>query len=454
MSAAAMDQELVLGRWSHGELTDTLLRPLAGGSRAWRWLLLVSGLGTLMLATAVLYSFTTGVGVWGNNIPNAWGFPIINFVWWIGIGHAGTFISAILLLLEQRWRTSLNRLAEAMTLFALVQAALFPLLHLGRPWFFYWLVPYPSTMGTWPQFSSVLTWDVAAVSTYTLVSILFWYLGLIPDLATVRDRAKSLRVRRIYGLFALGWRGSARDWKHHRSAQLILAGLATPLVLSVHSVVSMDFATSKLAGWHSTIFPPYFVAGAIFSGFAMVITLLIPIRRIFGLDRLITSRHLDLVGKLTLITGLLVAFSYVCENFVAWYGASEFERHVFFETRPFGAYAWIYWSMIGCNVLVPQALWLRRVRTNPWALFAIAVVIQLGMWAERFVLIVTSTHQDFLPSSWGMYVPSLIDGAILLGTVCFFCFLMLLLVRFVPFVSIAEQKELIHETGKQEVEHA
>ena len=438
---------MMRGQWTHATLTSRLLEPLEKRSRGYDVLMVVCLLGTVMLFSAIGYTFLTGIGTWGNNIPVAWAFAIINFVWWIGIGHAGTFISAILLLLEQRWRTSLNRLAEGMTLFALVQAGMFPLLHLGRPWFFYWLIPYPATMGTWPQFISTLTWDVAAVFTYTMVSILFWYLGLIPDLAIVRDRAQSLRKRRIYGFFALGWRGTASHWRHYRYAQLLIGGLATPLVLSVHSIVSMDFAIAKLPGWHSPIFPPYFVAGAIFSGFAMVITLVVPLRRYFRLEKIITTRHFDLMAKLLLVTGLIVGYSYASELYTAWYSADGFERWMSFHTRMLGPLAWTWWLVIFCNVVVPQSLWFARVRKSTWALWIVSILIQIGMWTERFVLIVTSEHQDWLPSSWDMYTPSVIDGAIIFGTLFFFLLLFLLMVRYVPFIPIAESKELVYEAA-------
>jgi molybdopterin-containing oxidoreductase family membrane subunit len=445
-----MSRAIVLGRPSDRELTDALIAPATSWSRTMKWLFVLSGAGTLVFLAAAAYTMLTGIGVWGNNVPVGWGFGIVNFVWWIGIGHAGTFVSAILLLLEQKWRTSINRFAETMTLFALVQAAIYPLLHLGRPWFIYWLLPYPSTMGVWPQFKSPLTWDAAAVSTYATVSLLFWYVGLIPDLATLRDRATTRARAAIYGTLSLGWRGSSREWRHHKAAQLILAGLATPLVLSVHSVVSTDFAVSVLPGWHSTMFPPYFVAGAIFSGFAMVVTLVIPARRAFRLQPIITPRHLDLIGKLLLTTGLIVAYAYLFQVFLAWYGQEPFEERMHLETRPFGTYAWLYWLMLACNVGVIQALWWRRVRVNELALFAIAFFVNVGMWLERFVLIVTSQHRDFLPSSTDVYLPSVIDAALFFGTLCFFLFLFLLALRFIPFIPVAELREMNRELEPEE----
>jgi molybdopterin-containing oxidoreductase family membrane subunit len=418
-----------------------------------RWMapaLVVTFIGTVGLLVAVTYTVLTGIGTWGNNIPVAWAFAITNFVWWIGIGHAGTFISAFLLLLEQKWRTSINRFAEAMTLFAVMQAGLFPLLHMGRPWFFYWLVPYPSTMTVWPQFRSALTWDVAAVMTYFTVSLLFWYLGLVPDLALVRDRAPERWRRRIYAVFALGWRGSAHDWHRWRIGYGLLGGLATPLVVSVHSVVSSDFAIAQLPGWHSPIFPPYFVAGAIFSGFAMVLSLMIPARRLYRLEHVITTRHLDNMGKMLLVTGWIVLYSYVIETWSAWYSGDRFEMYTHLVARPTGPYAFIFWTVITCNCAVPQLLWWRRARTSPVGLWLIALFIQLGMWSERFMLIVTSEAQDFLPSSWALYRPTLIDAALLFGTMSFFLFLFLLFLRFVPFIPISELMELKHELVREE----
>jgi molybdopterin-containing oxidoreductase family membrane subunit len=415
--------------------------------------LLVTFLGTLVLLLAIAYTVTTGIGVWGNNIPVAWAFAITNFVWWIGIGHAGTFISAFLLLLEQKWRTSINRFAEAMTLFAVMQAGLFPLLHLGRPWFFYWLIPYPSTMTVWPQFRSALTWDVAAVATYFTVSLLFWYLGLVPDLAALRDRAPERWRRRAYAIFALGWNGSVANWHRWRIAYGLLGGLATPLVVSVHSVVSSDFAIAQLPGWHSTIFPPYFVAGAIYSGFAMVVTLMIPARRLYRIENVITTRHLDSMAKMILVTGWIVLYSYVAETWCAWYSGDKFEMFTYLVARPTGPYAWVYWVVIGCNCVTPQIFWSRRARRSPLALWIASIFIQIGMWTERFMLIVTSEAQDFLPSSWAIYRPSVVDAALLFGTISLFLFLFLLFLRFVPFIPIFEIKDLKHELEEEGKSH-
>ena len=438
-------EPVLLRHGSNYELTDHLLAPLWTRWPWFPWALGVTGFGTFVLVCAVTYTVVTGIGLWGNNIPVAWAFAIVNFVWWIGIGHAGTFISAILLLFEVPWRTSINRFAEAMTLFAVVQAGLFPVLHLGRPWFAYWLVPYPSEMGVWPQFRSSLPWDVVAVTTYFTVSLLFWYAGLLPDLAAARDRAPTLLRRRIYGVFALGWRGATAHWRHYRITYLVLAGLATPLVLSVHTCVSFDFSIAQLPGWHSTIFPPYFVAGAIFSGFAMVLQLLIPVRAIFGLGDIVTKNHLDNMAKMLLVTGWVVAYAYLVEPFIAWYGGNRYEKYMLLVDRPFGAYGFVFWGVVFCNVVVVQTLWFRRMRTSAVGLFVVACLIQLGMWSERFMLIVGSLHRDFLPSSWRIYVPSWIDWTILGGTCCFFLFLFLLFLRFVPFIPISEMKEMRHE---------
>jgi molybdopterin-containing oxidoreductase family membrane subunit len=427
------------------ELTEELLAPLWA---RWPWFstaLGIAALGSIALFSALTYTAVTGIGLWGNNIPIAWAFGIINFVWWIGIGHAGTFISAILLLLEVPWRTSINRFAEGMTLFAIMQAGLFPIFHMGRPWFAYWLVPYPSEMGVWPQFRSSLPWDVVAVSTYFTVSLLFWYTGLLPDLAAAAARAPTLVKRRIYAICSLGWRGDSRHWRHYRIAYLVFGGLATPLVISVHTCVSFDFAIAQLPGWHSSIFPPYFVAGAIYSGFAMVVQLMVPARAVFKLENVITRNHLDNIAKMLLVTGWIVTYSYVVEAFIAWYGGNTFEMYVMLVDRPFGAYGFVFWGVIFCNCIAVQLLWSRRMRTSPAALFVVSGFIQLGMWSERFMLIVTSLHRDFLPSSWRLYVPSWVDWTILGGTVCFFLFLFLLFLRFVPFIPISELKEMRRE---------
>jgi Ni/Fe-hydrogenase subunit HybB-like protein len=405
----------------------------------------VAFLVVMVLLFAITYLLAVGVGIWGINMPVAWGFAIVNFVWWIGIGHAGTLISAILLLMRQQWRTSINRFAEAMTLFAVACAGLFPVLHLGRPWFFYWLIPYPNTMDIWPQFRSPLVWDFFAVSTYGTVSLLFWYIGLIPDFATLRDRSQSSIGRIIYGMLAMGWRGAARHWHRYEIAYLLLAGLATPLVVSVHSIVSFDFAVALLPGWHSTIFPPYFVAGAIFSGFAMVLTIAIPVRAVYHLEEFITMQHLRNMALIILTTGLIVGYGYLMEAFTALYSGNDYEIFTLYN-RMFGPYALLYWLMLGCNVLAPQVLWFRQVRGSVPLLFVIALIVNVGMWLERFTIVVTSLHRDFLPSSWGMYYPTIWDWATFIGTIGLFVALLFLFLRFLPMISIFEMRELVAET--------
>jgi Ni/Fe-hydrogenase subunit HybB-like protein len=399
----------------------------------------------MLLMYAVTYLLVVGVGIWGINIPVGWGFAIVNFVWWIGIGHAGTLISAILLLLRQKWRTSINRFAEAMTLFAVACAGMFPLLHMGRPWLFYWMAPYPNTMYLWPQFRSPLVWDVFAVSTYATVSLLFWFVGLIPDLATLRDRAKNRASKVIYGFLAMGWRGSAVHWHRYETASLLLAGLATPLVVSVHTVVSFDFAVALTPGWHTTIFPPYFVAGAIYSGFAMVMTLAIPIRKYYGLEDFITMRHLENMAKVMLATGLIVAYGYMMETFGAFYSGNQYDRYMVLN-RWFGPYAFFYWMLILCNIVLPQMMWFKKVRMNVLVLFVISLIVNIGMWLERFIIVVTSLHRDFLPSSWGMYYPTRWDFATFAGTIGLFLTLLFLFIRYLPVISISEMRVLVEET--------
>jgi len=411
----------------------------------------ISFLLTMLLMYTIGYLVLTGIGIWGNNIPVGWAFDIINFVWWIGIGHAGTLISAILLLLRQQWRTSINRFAEAMTLFAVACAGIFPLLHTGRPWLAHWLFPYPSTMGVWPQFRSPLIWDVFAVSTYATVSALFWFVGLIPDLATLRDRARRKTAKIIYGMLAMGWRGSARHWHRYETAYLLLAGLATPLVVSVHTVVSFDFAVGIIPGWHTTVFPPYFVAGAIYSGFAMVMTLAIPLRKFYRLEAFITIRHLRNMAKIMLATGLIVGYGYMTETFTAWYSANTFEEFMM-KNRMTGPYAPVYWSLILCNILIPQVLWWKKARGNVALLFVVSIIVNVGMWLERFVIIVTSLHRDFLPSSWAMYNPTFWDFSMFIGTIGLFLSLLFLFIRFLPMISIFEMRSIlpqaeVHETA-------
>ncbi len=435
-----------VARWGYASVTDKISDIVLRRPTHWIW-----GAGfaltfvlTLAFAGAIGYLFAKGIGIWGVNIPVAWGFAIANFVWWIGIGHAGTFISAILLLLRQKWRTSINRFAEAMTLFAAGIAGIFPILHLGRPWFFYWLVPYPNVMELWPQWRSALVWDIFAISTYLIVSALFWYLGVVPDLATLRDRATSRIKQVIYGLMSLGWRGEARHWARFETAYLLLAGLATPLVVSVHSVVSLDFAIGVVPGYHSTIFPPYFVAGALFSGFAMVLTLAIPMRHFFGLEDFITVRHLELAAKVLLACGWIVAYGYFMETFTAFYSGDEYEIAMV-QDRLLGVYGPVYWTVLFCNVLAPQILWWRAARRSVWTLFALSLVVQLGMWLERAMIVVQSMHRDFLPSSWGVFIPTAWDWITLAGSIGFFFFLFLCFLRVLPAISIYEMRKLVHE---------
>jgi molybdopterin-containing oxidoreductase family membrane subunit len=427
--------------------------------RGWWIAFLIAASFTGVMGAAIGYLFFMGVGVWGNNSPVYWAWDITNFVWWIGIGHAGTLISAILFLFRQKWRTSINRFAEAMTIFAVICALIFPGIHIGRPWLAYYLFPIPNEMSIWPNFKSPLMWDVFAVSTYFTVSLLFWYVGLLPDLATLRDRAKNKTRRLVYGFFALGWRGSNRHWQNYERAYMILAAISTPLVLSVHSVVSFDFATSVLPGWHTTIFPPYFVAGAVFSGFGMVMTLMLIARAVYGLKSIITMKHLELMNKIMLVTGSLVGYAYGMEFFIAWYSGNEYELFTFVN-RATGPYWWAYWTMISCNVLSPQVFWFKKLRTSIPVMFVVSILINIGMWFERFVIIVTSLHRDFIPGSWGMYRPTLVDIFTYLGTLGLFFTAFLLFIRWVPMIAIAEVKAILpeadphYEHEKHEAEHA
>lgn len=400
----------------------------------------------MLLMYAISYLLVKGVGIWGIQIPVGWGFAIVNFVWWIGIGHAGTLISAILLLLRQDWRTSINRFAEAMTLFAVASAGLFPILHLGRPWLGYWLFPYPNTMSVWPQFQSPLIWDVFAVSTYAIVSLLFWFVGLIPDLATLRDRSEKKIARIIYGILAMGWRGSAIHWHRYETAYLLLAGLATPLVVSVHTVVSFDFAVSVIPGWHTTVFPPYFVAGAIFSGFAMVLTLTIPIRAIYRLEDFITMKHLQNMAKVMLATGLIVAYGYGIEAFMAWYSGNPYERYMMWN-RLFGPYKFMFWGLLTCNIVIPQLLWFQRIRNSVISLFCISIVVNVGMWLERYIIVVTSLHRDFMPSSWDVFSGTFWDWATFAGSLGLFFALLFLFIRVLPMISIFEMRTLVAQNS-------
>ena len=430
---------------SMAAITEEIAAPLDRRPSLGFWALFAVSSSALLLGLGcVSYEIATGIGTWGLNRTIGWAFDITNFVFWVGIGHAGTLISAILFLFRQKWRTSINRSAEAMTLFAVICAAMFPLIHMGRPWLAMWMFPYPNSRGPlWVNFRSPLLWDVFAISTYFTVSAVFWYLGLIPDLATLRDRARpgTLR-RRIYGVMAFGWNGSARVWNHYEMVYLLLAGLCTPLVLSVHTIVSMDFATSVIPGWHATIFPPYFVAGAVFSGFAMVLTLMIVARKVLHFENLITTRHLENMCKVIIVTGGIVGLAYGTEFFTAWYSGNPYERFTFVN-RALGPYAWAYWTMVSCNVLVPQAFWVKRVRTSPWAIFALSLLINVGMWFERFVIVVTSLHRDFLPSSWSMYRPTFIEVGTLIGSFGLFLTLFLIFCRLLPMISIGEVKGVL-----------
>jgi Ni/Fe-hydrogenase subunit HybB-like protein len=425
-----------------------LKRPISLGW-IFGFLVMFSLMNMLLLATG--YLFLKGTGIWGITIPIGWGFAIINFVWWIGIGHAGTLISAILALLRQSWRNSINRFAEAMTLFAVACAGIFPLIHTGRPWLAYWMFPYPNSMNYWPQFRSPLIWDVFAVSTYFTISLVFWFVGLIPDLATLRDRADTPVKRGIFGVLAMGWRGSARHWHRYETAYLLLAGLATPLVLSVHTVVSFDFAVSIVPGWHTTIFPPYFVAGAIYSGFAMVLCLAIPIRAVYGMEDFITMRHLENSGKVMLATGLIVAYGYGIEAFMGWYSGNTFDSFLLWN-RLHGPYQFWYLSLLATNIFIPQLLWMKKFRTSTFWLWVISLIVLIGMWLERFIIIVVSLHRDFLNSSWGMYYPTKWDWMTYIGTIGMFLTAMWLFVRVLPMVSIAELRTLLPEAHVHEAE--
>lgn len=434
-------QPLVLNHRSLGWVTDAIAGICERPMPKWWWPAFIISAGTMLMMFALIgYLFAAGVGVWGLNQPANWAWDITNFVFWIGIGHAGTLISAVLYLLRQRWRTSINRAAEAMTLFAVACAAIFPVIHVGRVWFALWyLPPIPNHMSVWPQFRSPLLWDVFAVSTYGTVSLLFWYAGLIPDLATLRDRAKTRLRKFFYGLFALGWSNSNRHWSNYEKAYLILAGLSTPLVLSVHSIVSFDFAVSNVPGWHTTIFPPYFVAGAIFSGFGMVLSLMIPMRTLFHLEDVITVRHVELMCKVLLATGSMVGYAYGMEFFIAWYGGNPYELYAF-KNRAFGPYWWAYWTMITCNVISPHLFWFKMIRTNMLLVWIIAAIVNVGMWFERFVIIVTSLHRDYLPASWGYFTPTWVDVLTFAGSFGLFLTLFLVFIRFLPAIAISEVK--------------
>ena len=445
---------LVGSKRSLSWITDHVCRIVEQPAPLWWWIATVLTGAVAALTPAMLtYLVATGVGVWGLNAPVAWAWDITNFVFWIGIGHAGTLISAILFLTRQKWRTSINRSAEAMTIFAVICAGIFPAFHVGRVWFAWWLFPIPNANAIWQNFRSPLLWDVFAVSTYFTVSLIFWYLGLIPDLASLRDRAKTRLRQMIYGILALGWRGSNRQWTHYEKAYLILAGISTPLVLSVHSVVSFDFATSIIPGWHTTIFPPYFVAGAVYAGFAMVLTIGIPVRKFYNLEDFITLRHIRNMCKVMLATGLIVGYGYLMELFFAWYSGNTYEQFMM-KNRMFGPYGYMYWLLILCNILVPQLLWVKKFRENLLVIFIVSMFINVGMWLERFVIIVMSLHRDFLPSSWRMYSPTVFDFSMFFGTIGLFLTLMFLFLRFVPIIPMFEMKVMLPQAKVEEDEKA
>ncbi|MEE8348674.1 MAG: NrfD/PsrC family molybdoenzyme membrane anchor subunit [Acidobacteriota bacterium] len=442
---SSLRKPLIGGHKSLGDVTDDVARPLERRATGLWWMAFLTALTVLGIGViAVSYQIYTGIGTWGLNRTVGWGFDITNFVFWVGIGHAGTLISAILFVFRQRWRTSINRSAEAMTLFAVMCAGLFPLIHMGRPWLFFWIAPYPNFRGPlWVNFRSPLLWDFFAISTYFIISAVFWYIGLMPDMATLRDRTQSRFKKVIYGWMSFGWNGSTRTWVRYETTYMLLAAFATPLVLSVHSIVSMDFATAVIPGWHTTIFPPYFVAGAVFSGFAMVLTLMLIARKVLNYEEYITVDHIEKMCKVILATGGIVALAYSMEAFMAWYSVNHYERFVFLN-RALGPYAWAYRIMVLCNVVLPQLLWFKRVRRNLIAVFIMSIVINIGMWFERFVIVVTSLHRDFLPSSWAMYSPTIIELATLAGSFGLFFTCFLLFARLLPFIAIGEVKAVLN----------
>ena len=446
-STANVRQPLILGEKTYHQITEDIAKPIEGkANNLFKVVFTISAILALWGVGCFAYTIGTGIGVWGLNKTVGWAWDITNFVWWVGIGHAGTLISAILLLFRQRWRMSINRSAEAMTIFAVICAALFPVMHMGRVWVAYWVFPLPNTFGSlWANFNSPLLWDVFAISTYFTVSLVFWYTGLIPDFATIRDRQVKPKMRRIYKILSFGWSGSAKQWSRFEEVSLVLAGLSTPLVLSVHTIVSMDFATSVIPGWHTTIFPPYFVAGAIFSGFAMVLTLLIIMRKVLGLEDYITVTHVELMNKIIILTGSIVGVAYLTELFVSWYSGVEYEQYAFLN-RATGPYWWSYWSMMTCNVITPQLFWFKKIRTSLIATFIISIFVNIGMWFERFVIIVTSLHRDYLPSSWTMFHPTFVDVGIFIGTIGIFFTFFLLFARTFPVIALSELKTILKST--------
>jgi molybdopterin-containing oxidoreductase family membrane subunit len=449
-SESIIREPLITGKAiSYSQITEDICAPVERmPSKAWWIGFSIAVAGLLLWLVAVSYTFWNGIGAWGLNKTVGWAWDITNFVWWVGIGHAGTLISAILLLFRQNWRNSINRSAEAMTIFAVICAASFIVAHMGRAWLFHWALPLPNQYGSlWVNFNSPLVWDVFAISTYFSVSLIFWYTGLLPDIATIRDRAQGLR-RRIYSILSFGWNGSVKTWQRFETVSLILAGVSTPLVLSVHTIVSFDFATSVIPGWHTTIFPPYFVAGAIFSGFAMVLTLLIIARKVLGFENYITMAHIESMNKIIILTGSIVGVAYGTEFFIAWYSGVEYEQYAFIN-RATGPYWWAYWSMITCNVISPQLFWFKKIRTSITATWILSIFVNIGMWFERFVIIVTSLHRDYLPSSWAMFYPTWVDVSIFIGSLGLFFTLFLLFLRVLPAIAMAEVKLLLKGSSEQ-----
>ena len=447
---SAIREPLIIGDKSYHQITEDIARPIEGKANKWWYLVFTISVLTFLWGIGCLaYTIGTGIGAWGANKTVGWAWDITNFVWWIGIGHAGTLISAVLLLFRQKWRMAINRSAEAMTIFAVMCAAIFVTMHTGRPWLDYWLFPLPNPFGSvWVNFNSPLLWDVFAVSTYFSVSLVFWYTGLIPDFATIRDRAVKPTVKKVYSILSFGWSGRARDWSRFEEVSLVLAGLSTPLVFSVHSIVSMDFATSILPGWHTTIFPPYFVAGAIFSGFAMVLTLMLIVRKVFSLEPYLTIKHVEYMNIVIIVTGSIVGVAYLSELFISWYSGVEYEQYAFLN-RATGPYWWSYWGMMTCNVITPQLFWFKKIRTSLIATFIISIFVNIGMWFERFVIIVTSLHRDYLPSSWVMYSPTWIEVGIYVGTMGMFFTFFLLFCRFFPVIAQSELKTIVKSSGSE-----
>ncbi|HCA83580.1 MAG TPA: hydrogenase [Flavobacteriales bacterium] len=447
---AAIRTPLILGDKTYHDITEDICRPIESKApKAWYVLLAIAGVVALWGVGCILYLLGTGIGTWGLNKTVGWAWDITNFVWWVGIGHAGTLISAVLLLFRQRWRMAINRSAEAMTIFAVIMAATFPGIHMGRIWVAYWVFPLPNQFGSlWVNFNSPLLWDVFAISTYFTVSLVFWYIGLIPDFATIRDRMTKPLAKKVYGILAFGWTGNAKAWNRFEIVSLVLAGLATPLVFSVHSIVSTDFATSVIPGWHTTIFPPYFVSGAVFSGFAMVLTLLLIMRKVMHLENYITNKHIEYMNIVIIVTGSIVGVAYLTELFVSWYSGVEYESYAFIN-RFSGPYAWAYWSMMTCNVISPQLFWFKKLRTNLTFTFVMSIVVNIGMWFERFVIIVTSLHRDYIPSSWSMFYPTFVDIGIFIGTIGIFFVLFLLFARFFPVLALNEVKSILRVSGEK-----